>query len=76
VLIPKENAKDLADIPPSIKRGLHLIQVEHMDEVLVSALSIGEPELFLRDGDHDFDDIHELPHRERAIEVPAQPGVN
>ncbi|MGH0033235.1 MAG: endopeptidase La [Myxococcota bacterium] len=76
VLIPKENAKDLADIPPAIKRGLELIQVEHMDEVLASALALGNPEGFLRDGDHDFDDIHEIPPQDRAIEVPAQPGVN
>ena len=76
VLIPKENAKDLADIPPAIKRGLTLIQVEHMDEVLVAALAVPDPEVFLRDGDHDFDDIHEIPPHERSIEVPTQPGVN
>jgi ATP-dependent Lon protease len=76
VLIPKENEKDLADIPAQVRRGLHLIMVEHMDEVLASALAIVEPERFLRDGDHDFDDIHEIPHQERSVEVPAPQGVN
>jgi ATP-dependent Lon protease len=76
VLIPKENERDLADIPPIVKRGLQLVSVDHMDEVLASALALGDPERFLRDGDHDFDDIHELPPHERAVEVPAPPGVN
>jgi ATP-dependent Lon protease len=38
VLIPKENEKDLADIPDNIKDGLEIIPVESMDEVLRHAL--------------------------------------
>jgi len=76
VLIPKENEKDLADIPPAVRRSLEIIQVDHMDDVLAAALALGNPEGFLRDGDHDFDDIHEIPPNERAVEVPAPPGVN
>ncbi|CAI2717150.1 endopeptidase La [Nitrospina watsonii] len=34
VIIPKENEKDLPDIPASIRRKLNFISVENMDEVL------------------------------------------
>ena len=77
VLIPKENEKDLADIPASIKGKLQIIRVDHMDEVLAAALAIPNVGGFLRDGDHDFDDILEIPPHERpAVEVPVPQGVN
>ena len=38
VLIPKENEKDLAEIPDNVKRGLEIIPVAHADEVLLHAL--------------------------------------
>ncbi len=37
-LIPKENAKDLADIPNNVKKGLTIIPVATIDEVLHHAL--------------------------------------
>src|SRR6202171_3856255 len=38
VLIPEENAKDLADIADNVKSGLEVIPVSRMDEVLAQAL--------------------------------------
>jgi len=38
VLIPQENAKDLAEIPANIKEGLEIVPVSHVDEVLERAL--------------------------------------
>ena len=38
VLIPEENAKDLADIPDNVKNALEIIPVSRMDEVLKHAL--------------------------------------
>ena len=76
VLIPKENEKDLAEIPTLIKRGLEIVSVEHMDEVLGAALSLADPGAFLRVGDHDFDEIHELPPGAKPVEIPAPVGVN
>ncbi|SFK13696.1 endopeptidase La [Methylocapsa palsarum] len=38
VLIPEENAKDLADIPDSVKNGLEIVPVSRMEEVLRHAL--------------------------------------
>src|SRR5262245_16602613 len=79
VLIPKENEKDLADIPQTIRRGLRIVTVEHMDEVLGNALSLADPEAFLREGDHEFDDIHEVappPPGAKPVELPVPAGVN
>ena len=39
VLIPKENEKDLSDIPDNVKRGLDIIPVSVVDEVLERALT-------------------------------------
>ena len=39
VLIPAENEKDLVEIPDSVKEGLEIVPVGHVDEVLVRALS-------------------------------------
>jgi ATP-dependent Lon protease len=38
VLIPKENEKHLEEVPPAIRRGLQIVPVWHMDEVLEEAL--------------------------------------
>ncbi|MEQ8967156.1 MAG: endopeptidase La [Azospirillaceae bacterium] len=39
VLIPKDNEKDLAEIPDNVKKGLTLITVANLDEVLAHALT-------------------------------------
>jgi ATP-dependent Lon protease len=39
VLIPKENEKDLADIPENVKQGLEIVPVSTVDEVLQRALT-------------------------------------
>jgi len=39
VLIPKDNEKDLVEIPANIRKGLKIIPVEHVDEVLRLALT-------------------------------------
>jgi ATP-dependent Lon protease len=38
VLIPEENRKDLTEIPATVQRGLTIIPVSHMDQVLAAAL--------------------------------------
>jgi ATP-dependent Lon protease len=38
VFIPKENEKDLAEIPDNVKKGLKLIPVSDVDEVIAQAL--------------------------------------
>jgi len=39
VIIPKDNEKDLADIPDNVKKGLEIIPVATVDEVLQHALT-------------------------------------
>ncbi|GEP03066.1 endopeptidase La [Methylobacterium oxalidis] len=43
VLIPEENAKDIAEVPDSVKSGLEIVPVSRMDQVLARAL-VRQPE--------------------------------
>ncbi len=43
VFIPKDNEKDLADIPDNVKKGLTIKAVSHVDEVISTAL-VRKPE--------------------------------
>lgn len=46
VLIPQENEKDLWDIPENVKKGLNIVPVKQIDEVLKLALQ-NDPNLFM-----------------------------
>jgi ATP-dependent Lon protease len=48
VLLPKENEKDIDEIPAQILKGITLIKAEHMDEVLKRALVLADPENFFK----------------------------
>ncbi|MGM0644985.1 MAG: endopeptidase La [Thermodesulfobacteriota bacterium] len=52
VLIPKDNEKDLKEVPESIRRELQIVPVEHMDEVLPLAL-VDTPSEYLFSGRSD-----------------------
>jgi ATP-dependent Lon protease len=39
VVIPKENEKDLADIPDNVKRGMEIVSCDSVDEVLAKTLT-------------------------------------
>jgi ATP-dependent Lon protease len=43
VLIPEENAKDLAEIPDNVKNGLEIVPVSRVEQVLEHAL-VSKPE--------------------------------
>ncbi|MBK7947322.1 MAG: endopeptidase La [Deltaproteobacteria bacterium] len=83
VLIPKDNEKDLKDLPDIIKKNIRLIPVTHMDEVLREALVVTDPNRFLTDGDgtHEIEEIYIVPgHHPRPLpigsELPHPAGVN
>ena len=38
VLLPQKNDKDVKELPKTIRRGMHFVFVEHMDQVLAAAL--------------------------------------
>jgi ATP-dependent Lon protease len=47
IICPKENEKDLKDIPKEVMKDLKVILVDHVDQVLINALDIKSPkELF------------------------------
>src|SRR5437868_4008205 len=62
VLIPAENEKDLVEIPSTVKEGLEIIPVSHVDEVLSHALP--EPLQAIELADED----------EHAAEPPVPPA--
>jgi len=47
VLIPKDNRKDLREVPRRVLKALRLVLVEHMDDVLREALALDDPEEML-----------------------------
>jgi ATP-dependent Lon protease len=48
LLIPRENEKDIAEIPKKIRSALEIICVDHMDQVLRHALVLEDPESLFR----------------------------
>ncbi len=64
VFIPKENEKDLVDIADNVKKGLKIIAVSHVDEVIGQALA-RMPEA-----------IEWVEPIEPAVTVPVQPGAS
>ncbi|MBU0651820.1 MAG: hypothetical protein KKG96_02935, partial [Proteobacteria bacterium] len=44
VIIPKDNEKDLAEVPANVLKNLEIILVDHVDEVLKAALLPAEVE--------------------------------
>jgi ATP-dependent Lon protease len=46
VIIPKDNEKDLKEVPDDILKGLTLVMVTHVDEVLPQALISSAEELY------------------------------
>jgi ATP-dependent Lon protease len=66
VLIPEENAKDLADIPASVKNGMEIVPVSRMEEVIKHAL-VREPQPIVWK--------EELPVKAAAIEDDVAPVI-
>jgi len=68
VVIPKENEKDLRDIPTSVAKQMEFVFAEHMDEVLPHALIIDEGDTLFTESDIPFEimskdrDEKEHPH--------------
>ncbi len=55
VIIPKENEKDLKDIPATVLKAIEIVLVEHMDEVLPHALILEEGDALFKGQDIPFD---------------------
>lgn len=55
VIIPKENEKDLKDIPKTISKQIEIVLAEHMDEVLFHAVILGKGEALFKNVDTAFE---------------------
>jgi len=66
VIIPKENEKDLKEINPKILKGLEIVMVESMDEVLKTALELEKPEELFKETP--YLDVWELVSLQEKIE--------
>ena len=64
MLLPKENQKDLEEIPANVRRELEIVLVEHMDDVL--RLALAKPE------EPEVDVPEEI---EGAVLLPEETGV-
>jgi ATP-dependent Lon protease len=79
VLIPKENERDLREIPAKVKRGLEIVLVESMDDVLQHALILGDPSVFDSPSEYPLEEILRgdvPPPVEAPIPTPTPGGVN
>ncbi len=50
IIVPKENEKDLDEIPSSVRKALRIHVVDHIDQVLRHALELSDPEEFFSRG--------------------------
>jgi ATP-dependent Lon protease len=67
ILIPKENEKDLKDVPKSISKQLEIIPVGHMDEVLSHAFLLDEGDTLFKKVDIPFEMTVENPEESRRL---------
>jgi len=88
VLIPKENRKDLRDIPRRVIKALRIVLVDHMDDVLREALVLDDPARMFgerrtimeyRDGEYFHEEVAGRagsPSAPHGDEIGEQPGVS
>ena len=72
VLVPRENERELKEIPNKVKRGLEIVLVDDMDDVLQRALVLPDPAIFDDPLEYLLEEIFDVPPT--AVEAPA--GVN
>ena len=75
VLIPKDNEKDLKDIPARILKAVEIVPVEHMDEVLLRALVLEEPESLFK-AKQEAADMRSPAFLPPAVEVPGEHEIH
>ena len=67
VLIPKENEKDLADIPENVKSDLTILPISYVDEALASALTVKPSGIIVGEAENMLTDERSSPSEGEAI---------
>jgi len=67
ILIPKENEKDLKDVPKTITNQLEIVTVEHMDEVLTHGLILDDDDTLFKNVDIPFEMNTEKPQDPKQL---------
>jgi len=83
VIIPKENEKDLKDIPSNILREIKVIPVENIDQVLEVALVLPHPDRLVKKAETNYEKILEdllykkveAPKTDGAVANPPAPDL-
>jgi ATP-dependent Lon protease len=73
VILPKENRKDLRDVPRRVLKALRLVLVDHVDDVLREALVLPDPSAVFgaRVGVIEYRDGEVVNEPEAVVAVPA-----
>ena len=70
VLVPKENERDVREIPNKVTKGLEIIYVDHMDDVLQNALLLADPTIFDGATEYPMEDIFGVAPTTEAPVIP------
>ena len=77
IIIPKNNQKDLSDIPNSILKQMEIVSIEHMDEVLSHALVLGDGDTLFKKNNFSFELMSgEMEQRSPLINHSARKNSN
>jgi len=76
VIIPRDNQKDLKEVPETVRAELRIVLVEHMDEVLREALALDDPARLFGDRMGQVVTYHDVPPEPElpSTDPPADPG--
>ncbi|MEM1416554.1 MAG: endopeptidase La, partial [Myxococcota bacterium] len=71
ILVPRENRKDLREIPKRVLNATRVVLVEHMDEVLAEALVLSDPDALFG-----ANRVRPIEYREGKLVEPEQPPAD
>jgi ATP-dependent Lon protease len=67
ILVPRDNKKDLKEIPQSISKHLEIVLVDKMDDVLFQSLILKEGETLFKEGESHYEPVFD---EENGQEIP------
>ncbi len=75
VLVPRDNEKDLKDVPEVVKNEVRIVLVGHVDEVLRQALALEDPEQLFGASKHPVLVYREMEQTGEEEDAPSDPGA-